>query len=247
MNKQIEQFSQAAINIIIQDIMEIPMVIPRLVFDYSIDPNITNGYYMYQNVTGDVITLNMNSIMTLKQPDDIKTVITYSFIHEIAHMWYPIDSRYKTDRHMYTLIEDTADNYTIYFIENNLDLINKRLKFQFNIVFLKGIKRQLTHHVYETSVLDDRIRYYSKMVAGAICAKLNINFDYLYNALAMSHILKVVFPDKREYYLDLWYGEPSELNILINLIYLTEINIVHVNYTEYIEGYKEDYLVLTLI
>jgi len=248
MNKQIEQFSQAAINIIIQDIMEIPMVIPRLVFDYSINPNITNGYYMYQNVAGDVITLNMNSIMTLKQPDDIKTVITYSFIHEIAHMYYWISSEYKTNKHYYNYIEEVADTCTINFILDNLELINKRLNFDFNIVFIKGIKRQIKSYDYDRCIeYTSNIRYFSKMIAGAICAKLNINFDYLYDMLTRTHMLKVVFPDKREYYLDMWYGNPYTLNLLINLIYLTKINMIHANYTEFIEGYKEDYLVLTLI
>lgn len=230
-SKEIEQFSYAAINIIIKDILELDIIVPKLIFDYSIEPYINNGYYMYQNVPGDIITLNMNSISSLKNENDIKTVITYGFIHEIMHMHQFISSMYKTSNIYYTYIEDNADANTINYIMENMDLINKRLNFEFNDVFLMGIKRQLKN---ETEYIDiySKHLYFAKTISGALCNKLNINFDYLYDNLIGTNMLTVVFPDKREYYIDLDYGTIDELTVLINLIYLININIIHINFNE---------------
>lgn len=228
MNKKIEEFSYAAINIIIQDILELDIIVPRLVFDYSVNPNINCGYYMYQNVSGTIITLNMNSIMELKVENDIKTVITYGFIHEIFHMYQSISSNYKTNKEMYMFYEDTADNATIICIRENMELINKRLHFEFNDVFLTGIERQLQYQMISNIRLNNII-YKAKTIAGALCNKLNYNFDYLFNLISNEWMLKVVFPDKREYYIDLENGTVDELNILINLIYLTDFKMISIN------------------
>lgn len=245
MNNKIEQFSHASINIIIQDILEIDIIVPRLIFDYSVNPNINTGYYMYQNISGNIITLNMNSIMELKNENDIKTVITYGFIHEIMHMYQKISSKYRTDRQTYMFLEDTADSTTIAYIRENIELINKRLHFEFNDIFLKGIERQLNCHHNNQISLDNHI-YRAKIIAGALYNKLNYNFDYLFNLLINGSTLKIIFPDKREYYLDLYYGTVDELNILINLIYLTDFKMIHTNFIEFIEGYRECRVILTL-
>lgn len=228
MNKKIEQFSYAAINIIIQDILEVDIIVPGLIFDYSISPNINHGYYMYQNVSGNIITLNMNSIMELKNENDIKTVITYGFIHEIIHMHQNICSKYKTDKEMHMFYEDTADRATIIYIRKNMELINKRLHFEFNDVLLKGIERQLQYQMIDDIQLNNII-YKAKTIAGALCNKLNCNFDYLFNLLSNQWMVKVVFPDKREYYLDMEYGTVDELNVLINLIYLTDFRMIRID------------------
>lgn len=245
MNKEIAQFSYAAIVIIIRDILEIDIIIPKLIFDYSINPNINNGYYMYQNVSGNTITLNMNSIIELKNENDIKTVITYSFIHEIIHMHQAIYSTYKYDKEFYTYIEDTADASTIRYIRENIQLINSRLNFEFNDIFLKGIERQLKYQDCNMALFDNH-NYNSKVIAGALSNKLNMNFDYLYNSLTNASRLKIVFPDKREYYLDLDYGTVNELDLLINLIYLTNFKMIHTNFVEYIEEYREAILTFIL-
>lgn len=245
MNKNIEKFSYGAITVIIRDILELDIIIPRLVFDYSINPNINNGYYMYQNVSGNIITLNMNSIMSLRNENDIKTVITYGFIHEIMHMHQSISSKYKTDKEFYTFIEDSADAMTITCIRENMELINKRLNFEFNDVFLMGIERQLKYQLFDGIDLNSH-NYRAKTIAGALSSKLNVNFDYLYNSIINASTLKVVFPDKREYYIDLDYGTVDELDLLINLIYLTDFRIIHINFVEFIDGYRMSQLTFTL-
>lgn len=225
--ENIEQFAQAALVIIIRDILELDIVIPRLIFDYSIDCNKTCGYYMYQNVSSNIITLNMTAIQELKYENDIKTVITYGFIHEIVHMFHPISSKYKTKISVYSYIEDNIDAITIELIRNNINLIDNRLNFTFNTVFLKGIERQLKYDITNEMEFKNHA-YISKSIAGALAGKLNVNFDYLYKMLIDANSLKVVFPDKREYYIDMDYGTAEELDILINLIYLTNIRMINV-------------------
>lgn len=220
-------FAESALVVLIRDILELDILIPKLICDYDQNPNIKNGYYMYQNPAGDCITLNMNSILSLKNENDIKTVITYGFIHEIVHMHQDIISEYKTNKVYYTLIEDSADKHAIDIVRNNINLINSRLNFQFNEVFLTGIERQIkmseTIKIMEFYTHD----YYCKTITGALINKLNINYDYIFNLLKDAHILTVIFPNKREYNMDLYYAEIEELNILINLIYLTNFNMIH--------------------
>lgn len=244
MNKCIENFSYSAINIIINDILELDIIVPRLIFDYSEKANISNGYYMYQNVSGNIITLNMNNILSLKYINDIKTVITYGFIHEIMHMYQAIYSKYKIDKQFYTMIEDTADIYTINFVKDNKSLIENRLNFEFNDIFLKGIENQLIFTNFDISF--DIHNYNAKTIAGSLSSKLNINFDYLYNSLINANTLKVIFPNKREYYLDLDYATVNELDILINLIYLTDFKLIHVKFEEFVCGYREAKLIYNL-
>lgn len=227
-NIEIENFSRSAINIIIYDILELEIVVPYLVFDYSTNPNINNGYYMHQNICGNIFTLNMNSILELKNIDDIKTVVTYGFIHEIFHMYQPISSKYKKDCNFYNQYEDTADYYTINYIYNNKELIEKRLKFKINDVFLNGIKRQLKSVQYQ-DIDYNQASYFAKSITGALCNKLNYNFDTLYD-LIRNHSpggIKIIFPDKRVYVVDIYYGTRDELNLLINLIYLTDFKLIY--------------------
>lgn len=250
MNKDIEQFSYSAISIIIYDIMKINIIIPKIVFDYSINPNINNGYYMYQNTSGNIITLNMNSIILLKEFNDIKTVIVYGFIHEIIHMYQPISSKYKTDKQFYTIIEDSADALTVNYIRNNMDLINTKLKFEFNDIFLKGIEKQLNYSLISVSHMNDinldNHMYNAKTIAGSLCSKLNLNFDYLYNLLTNANSVFIIFPDKRRYLIDMNYATINELDLLINLIYLTDIRMIHTYFNEFIDGYREAVLTFTL-
>lgn len=222
------QFANAALNIIIQDIMEVDIIIPKLVFDYSTNPNINTGYYMYQNITGDIITINMNSIESLRVDDDIKTVTTYGFIHEIMHMFQAMSSRYRTDKEFYTIIEDNADRETIRFIRDNLNGINRRLHFKFNEVFLLGIERQLKNDYSEIDYYSNK-SYICKAISGALCNKLNINFDYIYTLLLHYEILLILIPDNRNIYLDLIYATSHELNLILNSIYLSEFKIIKIN------------------
>lgn len=221
MNKQYEDFAYAAINIIIQDIIDTDIIIPRLIFDYSITPNINNGFYMYQNISGNIITLNMNSILELKDDNDIKTVITYGFIHEIMHMFQPISSAYKKDKEFYNIIEDTADCETINFIKYSLKQIEGRLHFRFNDIFLKGIERQLKSVLSEIDYYNQTL-YNAKTIAGSLCNKLNVNFDYIHNLITNNRFLKIIFPDGREIYLDIPYGNRDDINLIINTIHLTK-------------------------
>lgn len=225
---QIVKFANAAITIIIQDIMEVNIVSPKLIPDYSISPDIKNGYYMSKNVTGDIITLNMNLIKELRVEDDIKTVITYGFIHEIIHMYQYIDSRYFTNSNYHNKIEDIADYETINFIMNNKELIELKLKFKINEVFLNGIKRQLQLKDYNCDIILRDSTYINNTIAGALCNKLNLNYDYIRNLLGNSEMLRITFPDKRNYNIDLNYSESYELNLLINLIYLTDIKFIYI-------------------
>lgn len=238
----IEVFCQSAIAIIIQDIMEIDMIIPRLVYDYSKNPNIKNGYYMAKNIAGDIITLNMNSIKELKYKDDIKTVIVYGFIHEILHMFQYINSNYFKYQEYNNTVEDITDFDTINFIRNNLSLIESRLKFTFNTVFLKGIERQLETYRIENrdnvffNTNDNQITYINNVISGVLCNKLNLNYDYIRNLLSLNENLQVIFPDKREYNISLNYGTIEELNLLINLIYLTNFKFIYIKKSD-----KTDY------
>lgn len=221
-----QKFAYVALNIIINDIMEMHMLTPKLVFDYCSNPEINTGYYMYQNPAGDIITINMHSIYSLKNDNDIKTVTVYGFIHEIMHMYQVMSSMYKTNKDFYTRIEDVADRNTIDYIRNNLSLINTRLNFEFNEIFLKGIERQLNCEANYRIDFYNFKQYAIKTIVGAMCNKLNINFDYLSNILRSYDVLNVVFPDGRNIFIDLEYGEIPDLNILINQIYLTDFKFI---------------------
>ena len=59
---EVELFSRAAINIIIQDITELDIIIPCLIFDYSTEPDISSGYYMHQNISGNIITTEKDAV-----------------------------------------------------------------------------------------------------------------------------------------------------------------------------------------
>ena len=225
---EIEKFSNSAIVVIIQDIMEAEIIIPKLIFDYSINPDIKNGYYISKNVSGDIITLNMNLIEELRVEDDIKTVITYGFIHEIMHMYQRINSKYFTDYNYHNKIEDIADYETIDFIMNNKDLIESRLKFKINEVFLNGIKRQLQLKDYSCNLIFKNSTYVINTITGALCNKLNTNYDYIRNIIGNSEFIRIIFPDKREYNLDINYTNQFDLNLLINLIYLTDFKFIYV-------------------
>lgn len=229
----IEEFAEASIVIIAHDILELDIIIPKLIFDYNINPNIKDGYYMYQNLVGNIITLNMNSIFSLKNENDIKTVIVYGFIHEIIHMHQEILSKYKIDTIYHTSIEDLTDHHTIDIIRNNIDLINSRLNFKFNDIFLVGVERQISISNNISPILFDIHSYFSKTLAGVLANKLNVNFDYLFNSLQNSDILTIIFPNKREYNIDLYYGQVQELNLLINLIYLTNFNMIHITINDF--------------
>ena len=223
----IKTFAQSAIVVIVQDILQVDIIIPRLVFDYSINPNVNQGYYMYKNVTGDVITLNMNVIEELRDLDYMKTVIVYGFIHEILHMFQDINSKYFKDSHYYTEIEDSTDYTTIHLVRNNLDLINKRLKFEFSEVFLKGIERLLVYPQLNDNTFNDKL-YTCNTISGALCNKLNLNYEYIRSILLQNDILRVIFPDKREFNLDLKYDTADSLNLLINLIYLEDFKFIYI-------------------
>lgn len=222
MFKEIEKFAMIAINIIINDIMELEIIVPRLVFDYSTNQDIRFGFYMYQNVSGDIITLNMPAILELKNINDIKTVITYGFIHEIIHYYQPAINTYNQNK---VFIEDSADYNTIKYIRDNKPLIESRLKFNFNDRYIIGIERQLCAR-FEEYIDFNKANYFTKTIAGALCNKLNYNFQYIYDLIINGPgVVKIVFSD-REYYIDLNYSTAEELNLLINLIYLTDFNII---------------------
>ena len=70
--------------------------------------------------------------------------------------------------------------------------------------------------------------YINNTIAGALCNKLNLNYDYIRNLLGNSEMLRITFPDKRNYNIDLNYSESYELNLLINLIYLTDIKFIYI-------------------
>lgn len=224
---QIEQFARSAISIIIQDIMEVDVIIPNLIFDYSINQCISSGYYMHQNLAGNIITLNMPAIEELRVDDDIKTIIVYGFVHEIVHYCQDISSRYKTDPMFYNQYEDSADRTTIEYFLNFQIEFEEKLNFKFNEIFIEGIKRQLGNQSY---LIDyDHSTYVAKTITGALCNKLNYNFDYLYNLIRYKSPgnIKIIFPDKREYNIILPYSTSDELNLLINLIYLTDIKFIN--------------------
>lgn len=243
-NEEIKSFVQAANFIIIRDILEVNILIPTLIFDYSIDPYIRNGYYMYQNISGTTITLNMNLISSLKNDDDIKTVITYGFIHEIYHMHQEIYSNYRTNQEYYSFIEDNADRETINFIRNNIPLINNRLNFKFNDIFLIGIERQL--HSKSKKINLNIHAYIAKIIAGTLYDKLNYNFDYLYNLLITANTLVVVFPDKRKYYIDLDYEQGDSIGLLVNLLIIINYKIIYIDFINQIDDYKVKELTLKL-
>ena len=245
-NKDIEKFAYSANNIIIRDILKVDIIIPRLIFDYSVNPNINNGYYMYQNVSGTIITLNMNSIYTLKDEDDIKTVITYGFIHEIIHMCQFILSNYKTDKQYYSFIEDYADYFTIEFVKRNIGLINKRLNFNFNDIFLTGIERQLTHKFIGKNFNLNTHIYISKTIAGVLAGRLNYNFDYLFNLMMTANTMRIILPDKRKYYIDLDYEQGNNIDLIVNLLYLIDYKMIRINFIDQVEEYKVKELTLIL-
>lgn len=223
----IKEFAQAAIVVLIRDVLEINVLIPMLVFDYSTNPNIKSGYYMYQNPTGTIITLNMNAIEALKVDNDMKTVIIYGFIHEIMHMYQPINSNYFSDNNYYTSIEDSADNEAIRIMRTDRDLIQKRLHFEINDVFLNGIERQLKKSMIKPIEFED-YNYVAKILAGCIASKIDIRFDYLYNFIVSNDAgyIRIIFPDGRNYILEEYdYDIENSLNTLINLIYLTSFKV----------------------
>lgn len=221
------KWAEASLVVLIRDILEMNILIPKLVFDYSTTPDIFGGYYMYQNPSGTIITLNMNSIEALRVEDDIKTVITYGFIHEIMHMFQPINSKYHLDSSYYSMIEDTADHEAIRLMRAEKDLIESRLHFKINNDFLYGIERQLKN--IDTIEFED-CNYLCKTLIGAICGRLNINFDYLYNFIISNDpdYMRIDFPDGRVYYLEEYDYDISSgsLDAIINLIYLTDFKLV---------------------
>lgn len=239
MNKDIEKFASIAIIIIIQDIMGLDVIIPKLVFNYSNNQDINFGYYMYQNVAGDIITLNMPAILGIKDVDSIKTIIIYGFIHEIIHYYQPTIATYNQNR---MFIEDSADYNTIKYIRENKSLIESRLKFNFNDRYIIGIERQLCCR-FEEYIDFNNINYFAKTIAGALCNKLNYNFEYFYNLFIHGPgQLEIVFTDNnRGYFIDLNYGTVEDLNLLINLIYLEDfkfMKIVRYNTYDQIRLYK---------
>lgn len=243
----INKFVHSAIVVIIRDILDLDILIPTIVLDYDLNPDISKGYYMHQNPAGDCITLNMHLLLELKDENDIKTVITYGLIHEIIHMHQEITSQYKTNQVYYTLIEDSADKYTIDIIRDNLDIINSRLNFQFNEVFLKGIERQLKIPAIVKNMEFHTHDYYCKTIAGVLVNKLNSNFDYIFNLLKDTYMLTVVFPNGRQYNLDLYNGIIEELDGLINLIYLCNFSMIHSRFEDFvIVGHTTKRLILTL-
>lgn len=244
-------FAESALVVLIRDILELDILIPTLIYDYNQNPNIKNGFYMYQNPAGDRITLNMHSILALKHENDMKTVITYGIIHEIIHMHQEITSRYKTNKNYYTLIEDSADKYTIDIIRDNLVIINSRLNFQFNEVFLKGIERQLMipelNAIVTMNTTFNTHIYYCKTISGVLVNKLNINYDYIFNLLKDTYMLTVVFPNGRQYNLDLYNDILERLDSLINLIYLSNFKMIHSTVEDFtIVGHITTRLILRL-
>lgn len=223
----IESICQSTLVILVRDIMEIDIIIPRLEFSYTENPNIKNGYYMYQNTNSGVITINMKSILELATDDDIMTVITYSFIHEIFHMYQNIKTDYFKDSEYHTLIEDRTDYDTIHFVKSNLDLIQKRLMFNFNMNFVYGIEAQLQYRVPMVVDFNDH-DYIVNVITGTLCNRLNINYDEYRTILWKYNTLCIVFPDKRLFYISLEGQSPIEdLNLLIHLINITNFNFIY--------------------
>lgn len=227
----IDSFAREAVIVLIRDILDLDILVPTIVTDYNLDPDIRNGYYMHQNPSGDCIFLNMHMILQLKDEDDMKTVVTYGLIHEIIHMHQEFNSLYKTSRNYYTMIEDTADRYAIKIVRDNLQLINSKLNFQFNEVFLKGIERQLTVPMDINPMEFDRHIYFCKTIAGVIVNKLNLNFDYIFNLLKGAHILTVSFFNRNLFNIDLHSGLIEELDYLINRIYDSDFKMIHTQFS----------------
>lgn len=202
----VKLFSHCAINII-QDILKIDIITPCLIFDYSNNPNINQGYYMYKNYSNNIV-LNMNSIEALKDLNDIKTVITYGFIHEILHMFQNINSYYFTDSIYYNIVEDTTDKDTINIITKNLNLIESELNFKFNDVFLKGIDRQLIYNNIKLKYNDINTKKYNfnpvyfnyreytcNIITQLLCKGININYDYIKNILNNILFMRFIIDD----------------------------------------------------
>ena len=224
----IKVFAQSAINIIIKDILKLNIITPSIVFDYSTNPNINQGYYMYKNINGSIITLNMNAIEELKYPNDMKTVITYGFIHEILHMFQEIKSDYFTDSNYHMKIEDSTDYDTIKIVRDNLNLINTLLRFEFNEVFINGIERQLNYK--SNNQYFNYNNYIRNIIAGSLCSKMNINYDHIISILMKCDILKIIFIDKSEYSINMNYCSKNELNSLMNLIHMEDIKFMHIDF-----------------
>ena len=230
MNKKIEQWAYNAMVIIISDILNIDVIMPKLIFNYKSPTNYDYGIYMHQDLSGMDITLNMIPILELKNEDDIKTVITYGIIHEIMHLYQSINSKYKTDKNFYTKYEDNADYAAIKTVEENLSLINTKLNFKFNTVFINGIERLLKFRNMPAELYVNQ-RYIIKTIVGTLSTKLDYNFDYLYEIMEYSELLIVHFPDKSQYCIDLIYGDSEELKLLINKIQLFGFKMIHVKQT----------------
>lgn len=224
----IENLCQSTLTILIRDIMELNIIIPILEFSYDANPNIKYGYYMYQNSNSNIITLNMKMILGLKVIDDIKTVVTYGFIHEIFHMFQNIKTDYFKDMKYHNLIEDCTDYDTIYYIRDNLNLIENRLNFKFNLSFLSGIERQLEHRMSSITEFEDN-EYVINVISGTLFNRININYDYIRSILSKYTTLNTVFPDGRNYYISLLgYDSTENLNLLIHLINIHDFKFIHI-------------------
>lgn len=232
----IESVCQSTLIILIRDIMELDIIIPRLEFSYDPGLDIQYGYYMYQNTNSGIITINIKSLLELQTDDDIMTVITYSFIHEIFHMFQNIKTDYFKDSEYHTLIEDTTDYDTIQYVKTNLDLIQKRLKFKFNLNFIYGIEAQLEYKVSGKVNFEDH-EYVINVITGTLCNRLNINYDYFRSILYNNETLCMVFPDNREYYISLQgYSPISDLDLLVHLINITNFKFI---YFDEVKNYPE--------
>lgn len=227
--EDIKLFSSTAINIIIHDILKINIITPQLVFDYSEKANINQGYYMYKNASCSMIILNMNEIEALKDLNDMKTVITYGFIHEILHMFQEIKSDYFKDPEYHVMVEDATDYDTIDIIRDNIDLIQNKLNFEFNEIFLIGIERQLEWKTVFKYNYFKQHNYICNTICGALFNKININYDATRDLLIHNKSLKLIFKDTREIDIDLFNCTIQELNQLIDLIYLEDIRFIHID------------------
>lgn len=230
--EDIKLFAYAARNEIIETIIQLPIMIPDLEFDYSANPNIRQGYYMYKKPINTIV-LNMVAIEALKDINDMKTVIVYGIIHETVHMFQIIESRYFTQKEYYTFIEDVADYTTIKIIREKYKLIEKLLNFDINLGFVNGIERQLKYKLVSDMYLSQNAIhvYYSNIICDAICKKINIVKDRLLYLISNTDELTVYFHNK--------YTEDSvciknwsynrQLLYLINTLVLNDFKVIKFN------------------
>ena len=231
--EDIKLFAYAARNEIIETIIRLPILIPDLEFDYSTDPNIRQGYYMYKKPVNTIV-LNMHAIEALKDINDMKTVIVYGIIHETVHMFQIIESRYFTQKRYYTFIEDVADYTTIKILKENYKLIEKILNFDINLGFATGIERQLKYKLLSDMYLspENSIRvYYSNIICDAICKKINIIKDRLLYLLIDTDELTVYFHNK--YTVDSVciknWSYDRQMLYLINTLVLNDFKVIKIN------------------